>query len=353
MKLRNLFRRKSETRASGTGYTAAVMEARESYIAGRRGVGELTATVQGCVSLWEGGLGMADVTGTELLTPHTLAIMARGLGLRGEALFLVRDRLVPVQDWDTTTRDGVPTAYRATIAEAGGGRTVTALAGEVLHVRIGSDAVAPWAGSPPLQRASLTAGMLHAIEDALAETFATAPLGSQVVPFPENPEVDNEKLSRSFRGRRGRVLLRESVTTTAAGGPTPQTDWRPSDLSPDLSRSMTAETLDAARASIAFAYGVLPAMLDAKAAGPLVREGQRHLASWALQPIAAVIAREASEKLGAAVSLDTLAPLQAYDAGGRARAFAGVVQAMAQAREAGLSDEAVAAAARFAGTPEA
>lgn len=197
-------------------------------------------------------------------------------------------------------------AYRLTIAEAGGGRTVTSLAAEVLHLRIGTDPVAAWAGSPPLRRASLTAGMLHAVEDALSETFATASLGNQVVPFPENPEVDNEALGRSFRGRRGRVLLRESVTTTAAGGPTPQTDWKPSDLSPDLSRSMTAKTLAAARHSVAWAYGVLPAMLDAKTTGPVVREGQRHLASWCLQPIAATIANEATAKLGETVSLDTL-----------------------------------------------
>jgi hypothetical protein len=76
------------------------------------------------------------------------------------------------------------------------------------------------------------------------------------------------------------------------------------------------------------------------------------LASWTLQPIAELVAQEATEKLGAPVSLDVLQPLQAYDAGGRARAFSGVVQAMAQAREAGLSDEQIAAAARFAGTPE-
>ena len=43
-----------ETRSSGGGYTAQVMQARESYISGRSGVAELTATVQSCVSLWEG-----------------------------------------------------------------------------------------------------------------------------------------------------------------------------------------------------------------------------------------------------------------------------------------------------------
>lgn len=352
MGLLSLFRRpKQETRATG-GFTAEVLAARESYIAGRSGIGELTATVQGCVSLWEGGLGMADVSGTDLLTASTLALMARGLALRGEALFLARDRLVPALDWDVRTRDGLPVAYRLTIPEAGGGVSTTALAGEVLHVRVGSDPGAPWLGQAPLRRASLTGSLLHAIESALAETFETAPLGSQIVPMPENPAVDNERLGRSFRGQRGRVLLRESVSVTAAGGPVPATDWRPSSLSPDLERSETTPTWEAARAAILGAYGVLPSLMNPSATGPVIREAQRHLATWTLGPVAALIAQEATDKLGSTVNLDVLGPLQAYDAGGRARALKGAIDAIAAAREAGLSEEQVSAAARFAGVPD-
>lgn len=354
MNLLRLFRRTPETRAaSGTGFTAQLMAEREAYVSGRRGLAELTSAAQGAISLWEGAMTQAQVSGTEMLPPQTLALATRSLALRGEFVALVRgDRLVPCSDWDVTTRDGIPTAYRVSIPDAGGGRSATALAGEVLHLRIGSDPVTPWAGTSPLRRSSLSAGLLHAVETALHEAYEAAPLGSQVVPFPETDDTNRDKLARSFRGQRGRVLLRESVTTTAAGGPTPQTDWRPSDLSPDLSRTMAVETLTEARAAIAHAFGLLPAALDPKAAGPLIREAQRHLASWTLQPIAELVAQEATEKLGAPVSLNVLEPLQAYDSGGRARAFSGVIQAMAQAREAGLSDEAVAAAARFAGTPE-
>lgn len=352
----DLFRRsapKAETRAAATGFTAELMTARESYISGRSGLGELTATAQACVSLWEGGLAMAEVTGAaELLTPSRLAMAGRALALRGEAVFVIGEaRLIPVSDWDLSTRDGEPRAYRLTVSEAGGGTARTALAAEVLHIRLAADPVAPWAGQAPLRRASLTAGLLHALEDALRETFETAPLGSQVVPFPEAPETDRERLGREFRGRRGRVLLRESVTTTAAGGPVPQTDWRPSDLSPDLSRSMARESLEAARHAICSAFGVLPALLAPAATGPVVREAQRHLSTWCLSPVAALIAEEASAKLGLPVALDVHQPLQSYDAGGRARAFKGAVDAMAAAREGGLGQAEIEAAARFAGVP--
>ena len=231
------------------------------------------------------------------------------------------------------TRDGRPTAYRLSISEAGGGSTETALAAEVLHVRIGADPVAPWMGQAPLRRASITAGLLHALESALCEIYESAPLGSQIVPFPEAPDQDMEALGRGFRGRRGAVLLRESVSVSAAGGPVPQTDWRPADTSPDLSRSMTRESLAAARDAICGAFGVLPALASPATTGPLVREAQRQLAQWTLQPITKQIAEEASEKIGSAVTIDVLRPLQAYDAGGRARALAGIIQAMALAKQ--------------------
>ena len=87
------FKRKTaeETRSSGSGFTAEIMAAREAYVSGRRGIAELTATAQGAVTLWEGGLGLADVSGTDLLDRRSLALCARSLALRGEALFLIRD----------------------------------------------------------------------------------------------------------------------------------------------------------------------------------------------------------------------------------------------------------------------
>lgn len=330
-------RKTEETRAAGSGFTAEIMAARESYISGARGIGELTATVQACASLWEGALAAADVTGTTLLDRRSMAMVARSLAFRGEAVFLIGERLIPCADWDLSTRNGIPRAYRVSVSEAGGGRKQTALAAEVLHLRIGADPVAPWLGQAPLRRAAITAGLLHAIETALREVFEDAPIGSQIIPFPESPETDMTALGRGFRGRRGRVLLRESVNVTAAGGPAPNQDWRPQDVTPDLSKAMPRETLRAARGAIAGAYGVLPALFDDAAQGPLVREAQRHLAMWTLQPIADLLAEEAGTKLGVPVEIDVVRPLQAYDAGGRARAVSAVVEALARSKEAGIS----------------
>lgn len=341
-------KQKNEERAAASGFTAEVMAARESYVSGSRGIGELTATVQSCISLWEHGLSLADVDGTDVLDVRTLALAARGLATRGEALFIIDDdELVPASDWDVRTRNGRPSAYRVSVSESGGGRTETALAGEVLHFRIGADPVAPWLGTAPLRRAPISAELLHVLESALRDVYETAPLGTQVLPFPESPGTDLQRLGRDFRGRRGSVLLRESVNVTAAGGPAPAQDWRPNDMTPDLQKAMTTENLTAAKASILSVFNVLPALLNTATTGPLVREAQRHLAQWQLQPIAAEIGAEVSDKLGVNVTIDTLRPLQAFDSGGRARSITALVGAMAQAKEAGLSTEELATAFRL------
>jgi len=143
-------------------------------------------------------------------------------------------------------------------------------------------------------------------------------------------------MARGFRGNRGKVLIRESVNVAAAGGPVPMQDWKPRDLSPDLSKSMTRETLAAARDAINMAFGVLPGLTAPATTGPMVREAQRHLAQWVLMPMAVMIAEECTDKLGSAVALDVMRPLQAFDAGGRARALGAIVQTLALAKEAGV-----------------
>lgn len=332
-----------EKRSSMSGFTAELMAARESYISGRRGVAELTGTAQGCISLWESGFAIAAVQGTRFLDRRTMGVIARSLALRGEFVGLIgNDGITPCSDWDLSTRGGRPRAYRVSISEAGGGTTQTALAAEVLHVRIGADAATPWSGQAPLRRARLTAGLLEAVESALAEVFELAPIGSQIVPFPESAETDMTTMGRSFRGQRGRVLLRESVTVSAAGGPAPAADWKPADVTPNLEAVVPAEMLAAARDSVCTVFGVLPSWFAAAGQGPAIRECQRHLATWMLQPIAELLAEEATEKLGAAVSIDVLTPLQAFDQGGSARAVTALIQGLVAAKEAGLSDAAVA-----------
>jgi len=328
MGLLDIFRRNrvadhnaNETRSSGTGYTAQIMAARASYIAGTSDLAELTGTVQACVSLWEGAFSGADVEGTDYLDRRTMALCARSLALRGEALFLIRpDMLVPCADWDLSTVNGTPRAYRVSVSEAGGGRSETVLAGEVLHVRIGSDPVAPWHGTAPLRRAALSANLLHELEGALRDTFRESPMGSQVLPLPDGSAEDMQAMRSAFRGRRGSTLIVEGASQAAAAGMAVQMGQRREDLSPDLKKTEAALHLEAAKGSVALAFGVLPALLNPSTTGPVVREAQRHLSQWTLEPIGKLLAEEASAKLGGRVSIDLVRPLQSFDVGAKARA---------------------------------
>ena len=49
-----------------------------------------------------------------------------------------------------------------------------------------------------------------------------------------------------------------------------------------------------------------------------------------------LMAEEATGKLGNRILIDVVRPMQAYDAGGKARALATMVEALARAREAGI-----------------
>ncbi|MAS44117.1 MAG: hypothetical protein CML46_04245 [Rhodobacteraceae bacterium] len=339
MGIMDLFRRKpiEETRSTGTGYTAAIMAARASYIVGTSDLAELTSAVQACVSLWEGVLTVADVTGTDMLDPATMGLLGRSLALRGEFVGVLDGAgIIPATDWDVSTRNGRPVAYRVSIPEAGGGRTETVLAAEVLHVRIGSDTAAPWAGTAPLRRAALSASLLQEIEEALRDTYRDAPIGSQVLPLPDSGAEDMAATRSAIRGRQGSVLIVEGVAQATAAGMNPQLGQRRDDLTPDLGKAEASALLAQARGAVAEVFGVPAAFFNPASTGPVFREAQRHLVQYTLSPLAKIIGQEASAKLGGTVAIDVETPVQAYDTGGRARAMSAIIKALAEAKAADI-----------------
>jgi hypothetical protein len=94
--------------------------------------------------------------------------------------------------------------------------------------------------------------------------------------------------------------------------------------------------LEASMAAICNAFGVLPALVIPEAQGPVICKAQRHLAQWTLHPLAMLMAKEATAKLGGAVMVDVMRPLQAFDSGNRARSAGAIITALAEAKAAGL-----------------
>src|SRR5258708_2403265 len=235
-----------QTRSATSGFTRDYLLDRYAFISGRAGLAEMTAVVQGAVGYWERGFSSAAVTGTSLLTRHTLSMIGRSLALRGESVWWISDLgLIPASNWQLSTQYGTPIAYRLVIPEIGGGQApIYKLAGDVLHFKIGVEQTQPWLGRSPLRQSAVTTQIIESLETALGELFRDCALGSSIVPFGEAKEIDLQKLGESFRSRRGNIMLRESVQVSSAGGPAPNTnDWQPNSLSPDLSKSVTNDTL--------------------------------------------------------------------------------------------------------------
>lgn len=331
--------RKRARREERRNYTGLMLQQIAAAHAGGRGDVEETATVRACLALWEAGLSMACVRGAEI-DRNALALAARWLALTGNAVFLLAgDEWVLASEWDVKTEAGRPVAYRLMLPDSLGGVNYTALAGEVLHFRIAPALREPWRGTAPLSRVGLSAGVLATVEQVLSEFYANAPIGSQIIATPEDPTGENEALGSTFRGRRGRVLMRETAQVAAAGGVAPQGDWKPQDLTPNIAPAGLLDAHGRMQPAILGAFGVHPALLDPSATAQAIREAQRHLATWTLQPIADAMGQEITRKSGAEVRLDVIEATQAYDVGGRARAVSARVDAYLKAKEAGLSPQ--------------
>lgn len=154
-------------------------------------------------------------------------------------------------------------------------------------------------------------------------------------------------LRAGFRGRRGQALVIEGVAQATAAGMNPNIGQHPDQLSPHLDKTLADKLLTDAKGAICGVFGILPGLMNPATTGPLVREAQRHLAQLVLQPIANLIAEEATEKLGGKVALDVVRPMQAFDAGGKARAFATMLGALAEAKAAGLDVQTIKDAESF------
>ncbi|NJO37687.1 MAG: phage portal protein [Rhizobiales bacterium] len=324
----NPFRRKPAVEIrQGQGFTAEIMSARAAFFSGSRGVAEATATVELCVSLWERAFQAADPPDRwrSLLSPAKLGMIGRALATRGQFVALIDNsgpdlRLVPATDWDVSTRQGEPICYRLSISETGGRYQATALAGEVVDIKINAEVTTPWHGRSPLRKARLTADTLAAIEAGLGEVMAGS-WGVQIIPASEMKQDQLDRLEEKIQSKRGRVALVESMRSRAAGMTPPQGDWTPQQVTPDLRGLELGAHWEAIRSTILASFGIPPILFSAMAQSAALREGQRHAVLWSLNPISNVAAAELALKLDdPELKLDLITPLAAADSAGRARA---------------------------------
>ena len=326
-------KRRGEQRA---GYTDAIISELQRRAQTLSSDPERTAAVQSAGGLWGRCLAVASVTPatpiTRVLTPSVLYAIGRDLCLRGQALWWftldgnMEPRLWHVGEFDVSGgHDPASWTYRATIEGPTHRLVRTLTADEVVHVRIGEDAEAPWRGVSPLAAATDTAGALAGVESGLRKE-ASAVTG-YVIPGPLEGLDDAAfaELKGDLAQLGGGSRLVPSLNPRP-GDPSARpgdADWQarrlgihPPESLVDLRSAVSLDVLGAA--------GIPPALGAAQADSTALREGLRQFLHTTLQPVARIVEAELARVLEVDVALD-LSALAASDIQGRARAFRALV----------------------------
>ena len=344
MGILDLFRRKSvETRASGTGYTAAIMGARAAYITGQSGLAEATATAQSCVSLWENAFAGADVIGADLLDRRTMALAGAFSGAPR------RKRFPDPRSARAGLRLGSEHPRRRA-----SGLSAFRLRGRRRAFRNR----ARGRGAAPADRGGPDSAMDRdrAIAAGIALGAAPARIGDRFAwRIPRRAARIDDRSAGRRRRRRARGSPRPSSRQAWRGARD-----RASVTSHRRRRSDAGPGAGSPHPAIARGGGCRDA---GPGAGGHLRRVRRSAGPYQSRDHGADGPRGATpsgdmdpatdrrdggrgsrREAGGTVEIDVHRPLQSFDAGGSARAVSGIIEALARAKEAGLSPAEISAA---------
>ena len=302
-----------------------------------------TGAVAACVALWCNAFGSAAVTGARLDRSH-LRWLAAELASRGRgSLLIIADGYAPARVIDATLDPATGAALTYTVQRPGAVATQVRQAREVVHVVLRPSIDLPWSGPSPLKAAGLSSSILSAAENALSDVMRSGAIGMNLVTSLDHDDARKEGIAAQLQSqvsRGGFAVVPSASGDTTAGRLPPQSDWAIRNLTPDVTRAEIVAARAAAQEAVCSAFGVPPCLVVAATTGPAIREAQRHLAAWTLQPIADLIADAlTSAELGREVKIDLMRPLQAYDTERRARGAKILIEALAAAKEAGIDPD--------------
>lgn len=321
-----LFRRRTETRSTG-GYTNLVLAGIDSRVAGKDADALVTGAVEVCAGLWGRTLAAATVEGTDALTARVLNRIGRDLIRVGESVFEVRAdngdvRLIAAGHWEVL--EGW--RYKLDLYFPPGRMLQRTVPREgVAHFKWAESAREPWRGLSPLADASTLSKLIGRAEGKLAEDLNTPTACLLPVPEDGGDGGDNDPLAslKADIGKgEGAVVTVQSTRTWAEdeGRAAPRHDWKGERLGPMVPATLI-EAYREITASVAGACGIPPGLvMGLKVDGTLAREQYRRFVMASAEPVASMIAADASEALDADVSFD-FSGLWAHDLVGRASTF--------------------------------
>ena len=283
-----------------------------------------------------------ETPATAALTPDVLALLARDLIRRGEAVHVIdvdragMVRITPAGSWDVRGgADPRTWRYRCDLFGPSGNVTRLLPGAAVIHARYSVDPSRPWWGVGPLGWARASGRLLAELEAALGDE-ASGTRG-HVLPVPVGPEGDetdddgnptdpNKQLRADIQALKGKTAMVE--TTAAAWGEgaqaAPRHDWKPQRLGAAPPAPLV-DLRSGAAVAVLGACGVPPALFQAGGDSTGQREAWRRFLHGSVQPLAELVAVELGAKLEAPELSLSFDRLFASDLSGRARAFQSLV----------------------------
>ena len=253
----------------------------------------------------------AEVHGrdSDMFNPEVMAEIGRDLIEVGESVWSVGNRLTHLPAYDPD------------------------LPGLILHLRYSTD-IHTRRGIGPLNRAKALKTLAVSLENALAKEAGS--LVGYLLPIPtDGNDASIARLKTDLQNLDGKIAVLETSAGGWDGGRTaaPRRDYEPRRLGPNIPPSSLDLYMQANRMILA-ACGVPTELIDIQTDGVSNREAWRRFLHSTLQPLAKIIAYQAS-----LVDLDvrfTFDGLMASDITGRARAFGSLVQGGMDIEEAAI-----------------
>ncbi len=284
-----------------------------------------TAAVEAAAGYVARALAGAEVSGppwaVDMLPPHVLSQMGRGLMRRGATVWAIEaDMLTEAGYWNFhagPTADKSGWTCQVTDNGPHGSRTRNLPFDRLVFVPWSNDPAIPWTPSGPMQNASLTAALAGNAEEALSHEAAT-PVGNVVEIPSDGAGADQyEATKEALKSARGRVWFQEAMRGADRGND-PDSSFKQKHVGPMPAGELVSIGEQAYSRTLA-AMGVPPDLFQHGANSQGQREAARRCHLNLIVPLSRIVERELRDKLDGGIRLKH----ETYfaDMAGRAGAF--------------------------------
>lgn len=286
-------------------YTQAIAQAFQS-LAGQAAPprADSLAVIEACTELIAAPLLVATVVGLPL-PPRMPYQAARDLLRLGSSVWAIDTvqgvlSLHRASKWDIrgSSPDPASWLYDLETNVPDGTIKATYSAAQVVHLRLASNPGTDWIGQAPWQAASISAEALAAIEMGIRDEGRI--INGRIWTMPDGgSQGQAQAMASTLRSMIGGASV---IAETTAGGygqgklAAPKSDWTPVHSGQAHSAGNVAMK-DSAEASIAAAYGVPSAFLNADATAPAIREVKRMCYLNKTLPLTALMLVELRDKI--------------------------------------------------------